>query len=639
VAVMLLCFATLSYTAVLGKSATYDEPLHVVGGMVHRYANDFRINPEDPALFGWWASLPHSRDSLPLDTSNAFYEGATTGDTNQQWFFVVDALYGLGGSHSAGRDAAHADQFLNNSRAMFVILGVGLGALIACWAYQIGGPWAALFATVLYCFDPNFLAHSALVKNDVPLALMMCLLGFFLWRFGRDGGWYWLVLAAIASGLALNVKFSAVLFGPMAVLLLIGRASLPIPWTIAGRSIRSWISRSIVVLTGAVAIMLALFVITWAIYGFRYAATANGQPLNSQPLVEKAVRNLALVQVGADHANRITNQDFTAMVQERLRKEDLPAAVNVDLWMQKIHLLPEAWLYGFLYTYATTLYRSAYLMGSVAQTGKWYYFPMAILFKTPAATLAALLLIPIGCLLTWKRQRAAGPPQTEEDEVPHIPFWTGWWTALALLIPPVIYFAAALTTNLNLGLRHILPIYPYLFITLGVGMAALLERWTVPALLVCGLITFGLIAETACTYPNYLAFFNVFSGGSSGGIKLLGDSNLDWGQDLPALAQWQKEHPTDKLYLCYFGMADPNAYGIDFTNLPGGWPFAPARNLSANEPGVVAISATNLQGIYLGPQLMDAYFKALQGEKAFTILNGTIYLFKWPPRPPGEETN
>jgi 4-amino-4-deoxy-L-arabinose transferase-like glycosyltransferase len=618
-------FALASYSGMLEKSPTYDEPLHLVGGMVHRYANDFRINPEDPALFGWWASLPHARESLPIDTKSAFYEGATTGDTDQQWFFIHEALYG----RTTADDLTRVSDLFNQSRVMFVILGAALAVLIALWAYQIRGGWAAIAAAAFFCFDPNFIAHAALIKNDVPLSLMMCLMCFFIWRFGRDGGLYWLLLAAIACGLAVNVKFSGVLLGPMAILLVGARMLLPLPWRIHGKPVDSWPARLAVAGIALGAILLAVFIITWGVYGFRYSATASGQPLRSQPLVDKAVRNATIVKLGEATAQTMTKDAVDKLAQESQKNGEIPLAVRLDLWMQSLHLLPEGWLYGFLYTYATTLLRSAYLMGSIASTGRWYYFPLAFLFKTPTATLLAIGLVPLACVPTFFRESPVDIP--EEGEV-IVPREEKWWTVIVLIVPPALYFLIALSTNLNLGLRHILPVYPFIFIALGAGIGRFLEWFPRVGLTLGVLLLAGLLTETLLSYPDCLAFFNTLSGGSAGGLALLGDSNLDWGQDLPALAKWQRTHPDDKLYLCYFGMADPNLYGINFINLPGGWPFSPPSVLDANQPGVIAMSATNVQGIYLSDQLTDAYRKVLQGEKPFKVLNGTIYLYNWPPK-------
>jgi hypothetical protein len=314
------------------------------------------------------------------------------------------------------------------------------------------------------------------------------------------------------------------------------------------------------------------------------------------------------------------------MEDDRVKNQDFALPVKLDLWMQQRHVLPEGWLFGFLYTYASTLRRAEFLMGTVGRTGWWYYFPLAILFKTPTATLAALMIAPF-FVLRW----LFAPPPTEDSacaaaDVPSA------WTLTALALPPIIYFLAALSTNLNLGLRHILPIYPYLFISLGAGAARLLKRSPGPAFGLIALLMLALLAETLCAYPNYIAFFNLPSHVLGDGSHLLGDSNLDWGQDLPALADWQKQNPGQLLYFQYFGTADPRAYDVHYINLKGGWPFAGTHDLDPTKPGVVAISVSNLQGIYLPRDLVAADRVALEGEPPFCVLGGTINLYHWPPR-------
>jgi hypothetical protein len=140
----------------------------------------------------------------------------------------------------------------------------------------------------------------------------------------------------------------------------------------------------------------------------------------------------------------------------------------------------------------------------------------------------------------------------------------------------------------------------------------------------------ALAIETLAAFPNYIAFFNAPSGGSRGGIRLLGDSNLDWGQDLPLLADWQAKHPGVPLYLSYFGAVDPDAYGIDHINI-GGTANNPSSRPTGHfaNPGVFAVSATQLQGIYVVPGATQSY-AALRKLRPREVLGGTIYLFDYP---------
>jgi hypothetical protein len=293
-------------------------------------------------------------------------------------------------------------------------------------------------------------------------------------------------------------------------------------------------------------------------------------------------------------------------------------------------LLPQSWLYGFLYTYATTRNRESFLLGATNRSGWWYYFPLAVLFKTPVVTL--LLAFGVGgvALAKWlARQRTI-------DESDHTPGVADAWTAACLIIPPGVILLSAMTSNVDIGLRHVLAIYPFLYIGVGVAIARFWPRIAGWHAVAAGVLAFGLTAETALAYPDYLPFFNVVARhlpGARDGLHLLGDSNLDWGQDLPLLAQWAAEHRDQPLFLSYFGMADPQAYGIRYQNLPSGYRWGPPPGV-LDHPGYIAVSATNLQGMYNG----DLYKPIREDQplppnyppaRLITILGGSIYVYDW----------
>jgi hypothetical protein len=258
--------------------------------------------------------------------------------------------------------------------------------------------------------------------------------------------------------------------------------------------------------------------------------------------------------------------------------------------------------------------------------GTWWYFPFAIAVKTPVATLAvfgAILIAATGSLIKIKHgthSRARSPGISDG------------WTTLCLILPVVIYLGTAMSSNLNLGLRHILAIYPLLFAAAGLLMARLWELRKKVAIAVGGIVIAGLAIESGSAYPNYIPFFNVLAGGSRGGLRLLSDSNLDWGQDLPLLAGWQHKHPEEKLYLAYFGITDPLIYGIRYTNITEGY-FAGPPQQPISSPGVIAISATTLQGQYSTRNRGAPAWRSLWKLKPFEVLGGSIYLFRVPPHP------
>jgi hypothetical protein len=133
--------------------------------------------------------------------------------------------------------------------------------------------------------------------------------------------------------------------------------------------------------------------------------------------------------------------------------------------------------------------------------------------------------------------------------------------------------------------------------------------------------------ETLSAYPNFIAFFNVPARGV-GPLRLLSDSNLDWGQDLPLLERWRAEHPDGSLNLAYFGTADPSAYGIVYRNVHGGYDFGPER-VSPEGPGYLAVSATILQSTYL-PADLRRYYLEWQAREPVAILGGSIWVYRLP---------
>jgi hypothetical protein len=604
VVALLATFAVLAVSAAADKSLTSDEPLHLVGGYVHRYEHDFRINPEDPPLFGLVATLAPGPE-MRLDTSDPNYAQALT-DIQKQWDFVGRTLF---------KDGNDAIELTERARMVFVGAGVLLGALIALTAWMLAGPWAAVTATAFFALDPNFLAHSAIIKNDVLLSLALLAVAIAIWRAGVRASGYWLAALAIGCGLAVNVKFSGLITGPIVAVALGGRALMSESWTVLGVALRSRIARLSAVAAIGMAIAVVVWSITWAAYGFRFAATSDGEELNMPEWIHMTQLDQWVLASGHGPVEEAVLEGKQLLLPiDAAKSLNFPARAAV--WLRDKRLVPQACAFGFLYTYASTLVRHSFLMGKISITGFRWYFPLAMLFKTPLATLAAVgaaaILVGARAVRRWILGRPDRPIVQG-----------GAWAILALAVTPVLYMAAALNTNLDIGLRHVLPVYPFLFIGVGVAAAAAIKWKRSIGLAVVGLLVLGLAGETIARYPNYLAFFNAAAGGPRGGLHLLSDSNLDWGQDLPALAAWQHAHPGVPLYVSYFGSANPVYYGVHAAK-PGGTAPGP---VIYPRPGVVALSASIIQGNYIGRGFVERL--GLHGPP-FEVLNGTIYLYNVP---------
>jgi 4-amino-4-deoxy-L-arabinose transferase-like glycosyltransferase len=598
-AIFLLGFVLLSWSAVQTKNATIDEPIQTLSGyLVLRYG-DFRLVPESPSLWECYAALPDIARNLKIQfETKVFSDRSFDSQGGINW--TCKTLYQTPGNNG--------EAFIRRARVMMLLPAMLLGALIGYWAYKLAGPIAAIVAVGLFSFDPNFIAHSPIVKSDVPLALLLLGLAYSIWQLGRRWTWRRAMAIGALCGIAINTKFSGLLLLPILALLLFVRAMLPQPWLYRNQLIRKRGGRLLI--AGCAGILgVAMSVgITWASYGFRFRPASSPTAQMDMP----AIRARAILLEAGSSSN----------------PPHVPTASELSAWTPSLivrgvdfanthKLLPQAMLGGLLYQHACLQVWPSYLMGRLYGIGRWYYFPMAMLFKTPSATLVtialALLLVLLNCR-TWIRTIVRSRKQR--------------WSGACLAVPLGAFTYAALQSHINIGLRSVLPLYPFLFIGVGIISSRYLRLRPRTTRVTLAVLWIGLITETLCAWPNYISFFNTPSGGQRGGFALLGDSNLDWGQDLKPLLEWHQQHPGVPIFLHYFGVPDPAFFSSDFHNFefsPDGKPVSdvPVRG------GVLAVSANYLQGLYDKPD-DELFFRTLGQRPPDQIVGGSIYLFRNP---------
>jgi len=599
VAGLAMGFVVLALLAVAGKSPTFDEPLHTPAGLTYLRLGDFRANPEHPVLWKCWAALPCLLVPFDANTNAASWTGMLA-ERGQQWDWGLRTMY-----QSPKNDPG---QLIGRSRFMMALLAVPLLVVIGIWAFRLCGAAAACIATCAIALDPNFLAHAPLVTNDVALSGAFLCSVWLAWCTGRHLSWWNAALLAISVGVAINLKFTGLLLLPVVAILLLVRALLPGQWEAGAWTFSSRLHRLLV--AGALCLFLVCtaWLTIWACYGFRFSASSAG-PLNFEELLYFEKFNRVLIE--ARRGRQIVSTEDIALWEARYEPSLLS---RVCMAAQERRALPEAFLYGVQHVYANGILRAAYLLGETKSDGWFYYFPLTFLFKTPTAVLVSLLLAAALGLTRAQLQYA------RKLDV---------WSFVCLLVPPALYLALLMTSNLNLGVRHLLPIYPFLFIILGCLLAVLWSKgWVGRATL----ITLGLVLamESLLAFPNFLPFFNtpsILCAGNQGKLRLLGDSNLDWGQDLPALAAWQREHPDELLYLSYFGTADPTHYGIRYQMI-GDTP--PDRPL---ESAVIAISSSHMQGLVESISKAEhlAVVRFLHERPLAVLGGGSIRIYRWSP--------
>ncbi len=243
-----------------------------------------------------------------------------------------------------------------------------------------------------------------------------------------------------------------------------------------------------------------------------------------------------------------------------------------------------------------------FLMGQYSN-GWWYYFIVAFLVKTPVTALIFLILAMFLFIGGMRKGK--------------------WIDEAFLLVPAVVVFCFFSLNNLQIGLRYILPAYPFLFV-----FASRVAQFFVSNKLRLGFYI-GAIAwymgASCYIHPHYLAYFNELIGGPDNGWKYLVDSNLDWGQDLKGLKLFMDKHAISRISLSYFGSDSPERYGIVYDWLPSFLLRNPdPRHHPSVLKGWVAISATNLQGLYFANKDLFGRFRA---RKPVAKIGYSIFIY------------
>jgi hypothetical protein len=559
VVVLLALHWAMAVSSATQKSNVFDEIAHLTSGVANWKYNDYRLNPEGGTIAQRWAALPVLLGSYTfVDLSEPVWRAQRAWSVGQQFFF------------SLGNDL---NRMLLESRAMIALLSVALGVLLYLWSRQLFGAIGGLLSLVVYTFSPTMLAHSRFVTTDLCTTLLFWLTLGCVWLIMHRLTLLRIVgLSLATTGLVLS-KMSGVLILLIAVGLLGARIAVGRPLIMSlyhgGVTVvtRRW-AQACILLTVMIVCGLLVWGGMWAAYGFRFSAAA-----------------------GVENPSSPAYFNWDRVMTEGV----VFKAVN---WTRKHRLLPEAYLFGFAYTQRDSRVRESFLNGEVSLTGWRSFFPCTFLYKTPLPTMLLLLLSLAALFDHWRRQRQGTG-------------WEAWrkmgadvYALLPVLLFIGIYGGVAITSRINIGHRHILPIYPAVFILIGAAQLWLGK----PGRYLKTVVTLALAAlmiESVMIWPHYLEYFNVFSGGPSQGYRRLVDSSLDWGQDLPSLRQWIEEKGLDRpggepVFLSYFGNAMPSYFGVNTHWIPG----FPLPNWRMTEPlryypGYYCISATILQSLYL----------------------------------------
>ena len=540
------------FFSVRRESQTWDEGNHIFTGYRSWTHGDFGLNPEHPPLVKLLTTAPllWSQPKVPALEERFFKEDAFL--RGKEFLYQNDA-----------------DKILARTRTAAAALTLLTALVVFFGTREMFGTGAAFIALTLLAFDPNLLAHGALITTDVGLACFMFLSIYLFYRFVKSPSALRLIVAGTSVGLVLAVKHTGLLVLPMLFLL----AFCEIVFTPK----REQFGRHALKLLGSLALITVMgFVVLWSCYGFRYAARPNGLQLNP-PLVD--------------------------YVQGLKPAEAWPISV-----MSRLHILPESYLYGLADVKLTANYYTSYVLGKVYAHGVWFYFPIAFLIKS---TVGVLVLFALSLFVIATRRL------NYRREI------------LFLAVPVIFYLLVALTVGMNIGVRHILVVYVFLYVLIG-GATCVLIRKSRKWAYAVGALLLSHAASSLLAFPNYIAYANELWGGPSQTHKYLTDSNADWGQQLKSVKQYLDQRGVKDCWFLYFaeGVAEPSYYGIPCKPLPTIstlWLNTPI-DVPTSINGPVLISASNLSGVEFGPGPLDPYgqFKLL---KPTAVIDRGVFVF------------
>lgn len=537
----------LAIASVWNDSPIVDEIPHIGAGYSYIQKNDFRLNPEHPPLAKDFAGIALS--FLPLNHST-FKTQFWNSDINSQWNFGRNLIF------NSGNNAQLISHVAKIPMLIFFILSA---FLIYTWTKKIyGGTKAPLLALFLFALSPTVLAHSRLVTTDIPALFGILFATYFYLKFLEHQSKKNFIIAILAFGIAQLTKFSVFLLNPMFIV-------VAIAW-----GIRSHYEKIIEIsrtLFKTIFIIIAGYIfIVWPVYGLHV--------LNYPPELQKRDTTYHLGSYG----NRL--------IADRI------------VWTSDksyIRALSQYGLGVLMVTQRAIGGNDTYFLGEVSNHAWKKYFPIVYFIKEPLS-FWGLFFIAI-LFTTWQFKFNKYKLSHLLDKNFH---------QLVMILWIMIYWYSSVKANLNIGVRHLLPTYGFIFILVSGQIIELGRKlWQTYGrkahkfydLLIYGLLGWYLL-ENLLVFPFYLTYFNQIAGGPSGGHIYVVDSNLDWGQDAKRLANWIDANKVTKISLDYFGWADAGYYlGNKYVWINAG-KYKSVKEFLADNPsgGYIAISKSFFMG-------------------------------------------
>jgi 4-amino-4-deoxy-L-arabinose transferase-like glycosyltransferase len=549
-ALLLIMMAVVLGVLAWQQSPDYDEHTHVAAGISYLERRDGRMNAEHPPLVKL------------LGGAGALIAGGRGDYNSEAWRYAREFDFAIDLYTHADRDHLRMLTFL--PRVPMILITLSLGLTIFLWVWSISGRGAGLLALAIYCTYPLFLAWGVFVLNDVAVALFSLLTGWAAVALWRNPSPRQIALFGLALGAALLAKFSAVLLFPVLALWLL--VMLWQQWKELTRDrLRklAWAFCAGLLLAGAV-VYVAYQLTFWQMPPHQFV-----QVWQERAQVQGTART-------AEQQRKIT------ALREMLEKHPVVE-----------RMISPAFYYATgMYAVSVSTKRPSYILGQHYPTGRWFYFPVVALFKSPPGF---LVIVGFGFLLL----------------ILHAGKWLPNPDVTIMVLMFTVFTAGYTWSGINIGMRHWIPSVACAIAlacaVLVPEMMAFRDQWRKVAVVVCELAVLQILFVLVATYPFYLPYYNSLRGSHLRGW-ISPDSNVDHGTYLPWVRTFQQERQVDRISLAAFAYTPilwlPDAIPLDCAD----------RNPSTQW---VVVSTALLEG-------PCAWLKSYPGEE---IAGGSMWAF------------
>lgn len=531
-----IMFIVMFFSA-LKESAIMDELAHIPAAYSYLTERDYRLNPEHPPLLKDIAALPllFLNLNFPLDVP------AWATDINGQWTMGSIFLYEAGNN---------PDQILFWARIPFMLLALLFGWLFYRWVRGMYGEKAALLSLFFFTTSPTIIAHSRYVTTDIGAAFAFFIgIASFLAYLSKPNK-KTLCIAGIAFGIAQLLKFSLIVLAPLYLALgtlwiflfhlehIRSLESLP-------KKIIHFLKQECFFIGNLILIGLVGFVLIYAVYAFHIWDYPKDIQLR-------------------DTAFNLHDVRFQPLAKGIIAISDISYLRPIAHYFHGLLMVINRGTHG----------NTTYFWGETGNAGSPWYFPIAYLLKEQLAfhilTLLGLILF-IRSLFRAHEKTLSSVLEWMRDN----------FVLTASIIFIFIYWINSIVSPLNIGVRHIMPTFPFIYLLVSRELIRWANRYTftdpksikewlfslieifikrIPKYLFLLIMLIWMLGSILYAFPHYLPYYNTLAGGAENGYRFIVDSNYDWGQDLRRLANFVKENNIQNIKLNYFGGGSARYY-------------------------------------------------------------------------------